>query len=392
MQAVIDSTALMLAKEVSSLNSSEITKKAQSYFNAMYNRSETANVQVTPTYNSTTGQLTVTAVGVLKTTFTKVLGISQMNISTMTQVVVGGSKLEIALVLDNTGSMESSGKLEALIAASKMFVNQMQKASKKPGDIKISIVPFDTHVNIGTAYKDVAWIDWSLMDESSGDGWGSGGWSRNGSDKWGSGPKNNWGDGDSDTRMDWDRTGGKVAWNGCVIDRSQPYDANDTAPTGNAATWYPAENCALAPVLPLTSDWSSAKSTLDDMKASGKTNLTIGLVWGWHVLSPGAPFTEGTPSSPAVEKYIVFLTDGMNTQNRWSTSAAEIDARTKAVCGNIKAAGIKVYTVRIKEGNEALLRGCATGPNMYYDVPAVSQIMSVFNSIAKDITRLRIAR
>jgi hypothetical protein len=87
----------------------------------------------------------------------------------------------------------------------------------------------------------------------------------------------------------------------------------------------------------------------------------------------------------------VFLTDGQNTQNRWTTNTADIDARTKVVCDNIRAAKVNVYTIRIKEGNEALLKSCATTPGMYYDVPAVSEMMKVFKDIAGNISRLRIA-
>jgi hypothetical protein len=88
----------------------------------------------------------------------------------------------------------------------------------------------------------------------------------------------------------------------------------------------------------------------------------------------------------------VFLTDGENTQNRWSTKASEIDARTQLVCDNIRQAKIKVYTIRMKDGNEELLRKCATTSSMYYDVPEASQMMAVFKSIARDLTTLRISR
>jgi len=49
---------------------------------------------------------------------------------------------------------------------------------------------------------------------------------------------------------------------------------------------------------------------------SSGTYLPTGLVWGWHVLSPGVPFTEGV--APGNQYYsrtikaIVFFTDGEN--------------------------------------------------------------------------------
>jgi hypothetical protein len=35
------------------------------------------------------------------------------------------------------------------------------------------------------------------------------------------------------------------------------------------------------------------------------------------------------PSTPNIDKAIILLTDGDNTQNRWTDNQADIDARTK---------------------------------------------------------------
>jgi hypothetical protein len=42
--------------------------------------------------------------------------------------------------------------------------------------------------------------------------------------------------------------------------------------------------------------------------------------------------------------------------------------------------------------NEALLKSCATSPAMYYNVTAASQLAPAFESIAKTLSQLRIAR
>jgi len=36
------------------------------------------------------------------------------------------------------------------------------------------------------------------------------------------------------------------------------------------------------------------------MQASGNTDVTIGLAWGWHALTPNLPLPEG--SDPALDK------------------------------------------------------------------------------------------
>ena len=75
----------------------------------------------------------------------------------------------------------------------------------------------------------------------------------------------------------------------------------------------------------------------------------------------------------------MLLTDGDNTQNRWTTSGSSIDARTALACTNVKAANIKIYTVRVIDGDANLLRNCATKTNMYYNVNQASQLNSVFS-------------
>jgi nitric oxide reductase activation protein len=115
-------------------------------------------------------------------------------------------------------------------------------------------------------------------------------------------------------------------------------------------------------------------------------------VWAWHALTKDLPLPQGSDPSPDKDKVIILLTDGDNTQNRWSTSSSAIDARTALACQNAKAANIKVYTVRVIDGDATLLRNCATKPNMYYDVSQASQLNGVFTSIAQNLANLRIAK
>jgi hypothetical protein len=86
------------------------------------------------------------------------------------------------------------------------------------------------------------------------------------------------------------------------------------------------------------------------------------------------------------------LTDGDNTRNRWSSTQWQIDARMQIACDNVKAAGIRVYTVRVIEGNASLLRACATNPTMYFDVQQASELNNVFTAIAQNLANLRISK
>ena len=74
------------------------------------------------------------------------------------------------------------------------------------------------------------------------------------------------------------------------------------------------------------------------------------------------------------------------------TSQSAIDARTELVCTNIKEAGIKLYTIRVIDGNATLLKKCASNPSMYYNVQQASQLNDVFAAIAQNLANLRIAK
>jgi hypothetical protein len=114
-------------------------------------------------------------------------------------------------------------------------------------------------------------------------------------------------------------------------------------------------------MMTLTNDWSGLNARIDAMQPVGNTNVTIGLQVAFQSLSAVAPFNAAAPQSD-LDKVIILLTDGDNTQNRFSTSTNSIDSRTEKACTNANAANIKVYTVRVIDGNANLLRGCATKP------------------------------
>lgn len=354
MQAALDATALSLSKDAQTLTTQQLTQNATTLFTALFHRPEAKNVAITTQFTSPqpgSFWLQVAASASVDTTVANVLGQSQLDINASSEVVWGIKRLELALVLDNTGSMAQSGKLAALKTSAHNLIDTLQKASNTPGDIKVAIIPFDTSVNIGTDYASQPWIDYSVNKIK------------------------------------------QSQWQGCVIDRDQSNDVLDTTPTTSVHTLYPAANCgSLAQAQPLTSEWTALGNRVDQMVASGNTNITIGLVWGWHALTSNLPFTEAADPAPDLDKVIVLLTDGDNTQNRWSTRSSTIDLRTSAVCANIKAANIKIYAIRVIDGDAALLQSCATGKSMYYDVQQASQLDAVFQSIAQSLATLRISR
>jgi Flp pilus assembly protein TadG len=372
MQAAVDSTALMLSKDALGLTNAQLAAKAQAVFSALFNRTEVNNVVLTPVFtNPSQGsfKLDITATGLVPTTFTKIFGQANLAINVNAEVVWGIRKLEVALALDNTGSMASSQKMTNLKIAAHNLLTTLKNAAKSPGDVKVAIIPFDTTVNLGTSYKNNAWFDIDSID------------------------CNGWGSGTGCNSTNW-----KNYWEGCVRDRTYPYDTQDDPPSATG-TLFPVYDCGtLTSLMPLTYDWTALNNKVDAMSPNGNTNVTIGLVWAWHALTAQAPLSEGAAPAPDLDKVIILLTDGDNTEawknsnNTKITSQTAIDARTALVCTNVKAANIKLYTIRVIDGNASLLQSCATNPTMYYDVQQASQLNTVFTAIAQNLANLRIAK
>ena len=156
MQAALDATALMLSRDAAGMDPAQVAAKATSFFNAQFSRPEVTNAAgqrraVSPQQGSFI--LDVTASGTVPTTFTRLLGQQKLDISSTAQVKWGVKKLELALVLDNTGSMANNGKLTELKTASHNLLTTLQNAAKQLGDVKVAIIPFDKIVNIGTGYR-----------------------------------------------------------------------------------------------------------------------------------------------------------------------------------------------------------------------------------------------
>lgn len=198
-------------------------------------------------------------------------------------------------------------------------------------------------------------------------------------------------------------------WKHCFMDRAQdPGDtygktSGDTQTYPDIAGKFPAENsdaCPPSPVVGMSSSWKTLSDQVLAMKAQGNTNQTVGLAWGWQTLTNSAPFTPGDLPVDT-KRYLILLTDGMNTQNRTTTNQTKIDNRTKALCQNIQDAGIIIYTVYVnlnppkkKDAGQVILENCATGGatgGKFFALTKTTQIPDTFETIATQITNLRVS-
>ncbi len=133
---------------------------------------------------------------------------------------------------------------------------------------------------------------------------------------------------------------------------------------------------------------------IDSMKPDGNTNQTIGLQWAFQSLT-AAPFTiPAKDPNYTYKQVIILLTDGLNTQNRFSTTQSTIDARTKKACDNIKSAGITLYALQVNTDGDptsTMLQQCATDTGKFFLVTSASQIGAIFTQIGTNLSKLRIS-
>jgi uncharacterized protein YegL len=303
----------------------------------------------------------------------------------MSEITRDSKGLEVALVLDNTGSMDDDRKMTALKKASHNLLDELKGAANVDGDVYVSIVPFATTVNVGSSNYGQNWLRWDLFDEVNG-----------------SCSRGNYTTRTAcqNARRTWTATSHRN-WTGCVTDRDQDYDLGNTVPTTTrSATQFPAvqeSNCPTQ-LSGLSYDWNALGKLIDRMQPVGATNQAIGLQWGWQSLT-ASPFT--IPAYDQDYKYkqvIILLTDGLNTQDRWygdgRNPSSQVDARQKLLCSNIKNAGIELYTVQVNTGRDpksTMLEQCASSTDRFFLLTSADQIVTTFDTIGSALSGLRLA-
>ena len=407
---------------------------------------------------------------------------SQIPVGAHSEVLRSNNRIEVALVLDNTGSM-AGAKLTNTKAAAIDLINRLEAADSRsiePDAIKISLVPFSQTVRISAGGSNTVPNYMSNANNHTGS--------------------------DLFTNKGRFTLFGDLGttWGGCVEARAAPYDIRDTPPiSGNQnrlfvpyfspdspdrdayptdSTWRnwdyendylldglsnnrsnvgsssardtqwnnrqrrwqkygdstpffslntsrgPNKGCDLVPLIRLTDNYQKLRDAVDDMVATGNTNVPLGAMWGWHTLSPSAPFGDGRAyGTERLTKIIIIMTDGENVmggadnpndstysgvgyiwQNRLGISAGSDAQRRTAMdnrfdhptsgvedmCGNMKGTGIEVYTVAVQVDYAAqtMLRRCSNDDEHYFPVTSAAGIGAAFDRIAGAIENLRISR
>ncbi|MGE0063658.1 MAG: pilus assembly protein TadG-related protein [Xanthobacteraceae bacterium] len=403
MQAALDSTALMLSRDAATVTDAQLQTKAKNYFLAMFNRPDANSIVISASYSATGGsQVTVDGQANVPTALMSAVGYDYITVKGTATSKWGSERLRVALVLDVTGSMSSDGKMTAMKTATKNLISQLKGAAAVNGDVYVSIVPFNKDVNVGSSNYNASWIDWEDWDDDNGYDSSTTTCTTTKTGKNGKSTKK------CTTSTTWVPYNHNT-WNGCITDRDQNYDQNVTAPSGsktaNPSPYWPAEQFDSCPkaMMGLTYDWTALNNLVDSLQPVGNTNQPIGLVWGWQSLVGGGPLTA--PAKDSNYKYkeiIILLSDGMNTENRWSGSQTQIDKRMYdsskggiGTCANAKAAGIEIYSIQVNTGNDptsTVMQNCASNSDKFFMLTSASAIVTTFSTIGTNLTKLRVAK
>lgn len=308
----------------------------------------------------------VEAVVALETSLMRVVGINEMNVSAVTEVQRQVKGMELALVLDITGSMRETtsgsvqSKLEDLRDAAAKLVDILYAGRDEVEDFYVAVVPYTGTVNIGKQHA-----NWLYRSYGGGSGHGGHGHGGGGSDLPYDPPSNT--NPEPYDPSDYNPT----SWKGCVEARYRHgRDRNDDPPFAERFyphfwpsdrdylsyifddlelrairnnpwnKWHinedhgdfghgPNLNCG-NPIVPLVKSRSTIEDAIDDLEywRYGGTIGNQGLVWGWRVISPRwRGLWDGDDSSdlpkdyiadlianeqPPSDKVVVMMTDGYN--------------------------------------------------------------------------------
>lgn len=400
--------AAALAAAASASNYDDILSKLQQFFDANY-----PPEKIGVTYNlhlEVNGDdISASADADYNTTFLRVLGIDSITVGAATTVQRQIKGIEVAMVLDVTGSMASNNNIGALRDATSRFLEIMyaRAADGTPSEtrtpfVKVGIVPFATSVNVGPyglgADEDGNYYDTPFVSNPNHLAFE---------------PYANYST--SSTRY--------LGWRGCVLEDNYPLDSTDHEGPWRMYRWCrnasdspvcdkdsrnrpqhnPNNSCPRAYIQPLTNDLDKLDLTVSRLEANGNTLGNVGMVWGYRVISPEFPFTEGAPwDDTEWRKAVIIMTDGENTQNYTysaygpssSVSPSQMNTRFGEVCTELKDKGVTVYTIVFTSGISSsvknLFKACASTEDKYHYAPEQADLYEVFESIARELSNLHI--
>jgi Flp pilus assembly protein TadG len=357
LQAALDGAALSAALPTG-ITDAERVQIANDYFAKNFSYAQVE--QPIPEVTISAATVKVEADFQLPTGLMQIAGVTTMEYQGNAEVMRPfAGAAEVVLVLDYSGSMNRKNKYQDMRDAATGMIEQLD-AALPDSKLKVGIVPFSAMVytSMSSAYVT--------------------------------------------------QTSATATWTGCTQDRAYPHNINVDTPTGDSATkWGYFDNtsentgsysCAAydsrdLKIIPLTNNLDVVAEQLADMRPLGNTNIQLGAEFGWNLLDPQAPYTEGAAySDKLTRKFIVILTDGVQTSRGFGTggvrSVANAQTNLTTLCSGMRDEGITVFTIAYDITATAvttLLSDCA--PGRYFEPDAGgTEIEAVFNEITSQIT------
>ncbi|WP_213272274.1 pilus assembly protein [Hyphomonas sp.] len=414
-QQAIDSAVLAATKSMQDGKDKAYTlKEANDYFTGILNQSSHSGLTCTKIdliYIDATEEMEGRASCEQKTTLSQVAGIQKLEFDVASAATYGIGKLEIAFVFDVSGSMGSNNRMTDLKAAARDAVDTLlpvEGYSGDPEDVRLAMVSYDTMVNAGPYFKAVTNVDptrtysyygsiyqattcrrrnwrgqctqwnyaWSGPHSRSHTITSTCVWEREGADRYtGRGPANN-------------------RWLTPITATFN--NTNDSWRVDSAAN----PNCNSDIPVPLTHDREKLLDFIDGMRPVGMTAGHIGTAWGWYLVSPdfNTVWPSGSKALPYDEpdatKVVIMMSDGAYNQTRPGSGNPSSTTQARAVCDQMKANDIVIYTVAFSAptAGQEVLAYCATNPAFAFKPSNGQELTEAYKSIARSISDLRISR
>lgn len=310
----------------------------------------------------------------------------------------GDVKLNLALVLDVTGSMEGT-KITTLKSAATTLVDDLDTG--EPGDVMISVVPFSRYMKIPTSYLGSPWLEveptsehcWNRLDEDAS-----------------TGCEVDVDDEDGDMECDVEvyyEVCEILSWNGCMGSRAEPWDKRDYY-GGTRLQGFAGGGSCHSELQTLSSNFDTVRSVIAGLDTREDTFIPSGLMWGWRTLSEDMPFTQANTADKNERKSAMLLmSDGQNTRSyggtnatfngvfHWNSDTDDANADTAEICANIKNDGIIIYSVAFEVTDPdtiAMMRNCATDPGKFFDAADTAALEIAFADVGKDLAQIRLSK
>lgn len=409
LQAMTDAAVLAAASSRSE-NVDELRKIAQATIDA--NNLLGEDVKIKLSINDDI--INVSADTIYETQLAAAIGFDDLPVNSVSSAPVPKEvPLNVALVLDRTGSMQGAN-MDSLKSASAKLTDVFSESND---DIKVGVVPFSNYVNVGLGNRNQNWMNVpadgsvqgtescymtrDLVNSSLCTSTNYAGSCSNGDGGTYSCTKTNQTCPDSAYGPEYEKCyipTETLTWNGCAgsrdNDRHKVPAYNAKAIPGIMNAWCGEE------ILPLTSDVDDVQDKINSLTASGSTYIPAGLIWGWRLLDPKAPFDDLSNGQDKRKRALVLMTDGANTLSlnvpkHEGSGSQETDDLTAELCTGIKKSGIEVYTVAYKlpsadAKTKDIVRKCASSEALFFDASNTAELELAFEEIARSLFEVRI--